>query len=40
MADFDALRSACDFLDGAAHRLPYLNAGAAPRSYRSSHWYG
>ena len=39
-AAFDGVRSACDFLEGAAHRLSYLNAGAAPSSYRSSHWYG
>ena len=36
---FDDVRSACCFLQGAAHRLPYLNSGGAPNCYRSSHWY-
>ena len=40
IAAFDGVRSACDVLQGAAHRLSYLNAGHAPSSYRSSHWYG
>ena len=39
-AAFDGVRSACGFLQGAAHRLSYLSAGAAPNCYRSSHWYG
>ena len=38
-AAFDGVRSACDFLQGAAHRLTYLNSGRAPKCYRSSHWY-
>ena len=37
---FDRVRSACRFLQGAAHRLTYLNSGIAPNCYRSSHWYG
>ena len=39
-AAFDGVRSACGFLQGAACRLSYLNAGTAPGCYRSSHWYG
>ena len=39
-AAFDGVRSACDVLQGAAHRLSYLNGGSAPTCYRSSHWYG
>ena len=39
-ASFEDVRSACDFLLGAGHMLPRLNAGRAPRCYRSSHWYG
>ena len=39
-AAFDGVRSACDVLQGAAHRLTYLNSGVAPNCYRSSHWYG
>ena len=37
---FGRVRSACDFLLGAAHRFPYLNAGEATQCYRSSRWYG
>ena len=37
---FGRVRSACDFLLGAAHRLPYLVEGKGPKCYRSSHWYG
>lgn len=37
---FDGVRSACDFLQGAAHRMTYLNDGRAPECYRSYHWYG
>lgn len=37
---FDGVRSACDFLQGAAHRMTYLNDGRAPGCYRSYHWYG
>ena len=37
---FDDVRSACDFLQGAAHRMTYLNDGRAPGCYRSYHWYG
>lgn len=37
---FSRVRSASDFLLGAAHRLAYLNGGRATRCYRSSHWYG
>ena len=37
---FSCVRSACTFLLGAAHRLPYLSDGGASRCYRSSHWYG
>ena len=37
---FGGVRSACDVLQGAAHRLTHLNSGMAPNCYRSSHWYG
>lgn len=37
---FDDVRSACDFLQGAAHRMTYLNDGRALGCYRSYHWYG
>ena len=37
---FDDVRSACGFLQGAAHRLAHLNSRAASKCYRSSHWYG
>ena len=40
VAAFDRVRSACDFLQGAAHKLNHLNSGRAPKCYRSSHWYG
>lgn len=40
MSAFESVRSACDFLLGAGHMLPQLNAGRATRCYRSSHWYG
>ena len=36
---FDGVRSACDCLQGAAHRRGHLNSGIAPMCYRSSHWY-
>jgi len=36
---FSRVRSASDFLLGAAHRLAYLNGGTAPECYRSAHWY-
>jgi len=36
---FASMAKACGFFDGAAHRLAYLNAGAAPSCYRSLHWY-
>ena len=40
IAAFAGVRSACDFLQGAAHRMTYLNDGRAPGCYRSYHWYG
>ena len=40
IAAFAGVRSACDFLQGAAHGMTYLNDGKAPRCYRSYHWYG
>lgn len=40
MDAFDGVRSACDFLQGAAHGMTYLNRGRAPGCYRSYHWYG
>lgn len=36
---FKSLRSSCDFLVGAAHRLDYLNTPPATGCYRSTHWY-
>ena len=36
---FEMVRSACGFLQGAAHRLSYLNSVRARQCYRSSHWY-
>lgn len=40
IAAFNGVRSACDFLQGAAHGMAYLNDGKAPGCYRSYHWYG
>ena len=37
---FCSLRSACNLLQGVAHRLNYLNCKEASDCYRSSHWYG
>lgn len=37
---FADLRGASDFLIGAAHRLPYLNAPEPANCYQSRHWYG
>ena len=37
---FNRVRSACKFLLGAAHRLPYLSEGNGSECYRSSRWYG
>lgn len=37
---FNRVRSACKFLLGAAHRLPYLSEGNGPNCFRSSRWYG
>ena len=39
MNAFTGLRSSCDFLVGAAHRLGFLNAMPAANCYRSTHWY-
>lgn len=36
---FTVLRSNCDFLVGAAHRLGFLNGDHAASCYRASHWY-
>ena len=36
---FTGLRSSCDFLVGAAHRLAYLNGEHAAGCYRAAHWY-
>lgn len=36
---FDDVRAGCGCLQGAAHRLSFLNSGRAPQCYRSSHWY-
>lgn len=36
---FTGLRSSCDFLVGAAHRLTYLNGDHAAGCYRAAHWY-
>lgn len=36
---FTGLRSSCDFLVGAAHRLAYLNGDHAAGCYRAAHWY-
>lgn len=36
---FTGLRSSCDFLVGAAHRLAYLNGAHAAGCYRAAHWY-
>ena len=36
---FTRLRSSCDFLVGAAHRLPFLSDAHAAGCYRGSHWY-
>ena len=40
IAAFAGVRSACDFLQGAAHGMTYLNDGRAAGCYRSYHWYG
>lgn len=37
---FSELRSASDFLVGAAHRLAYLNQQIPANCYQSRHWYG
>ena len=37
---FARVRSACDFMLGAAHRLAHLSAPRAAECYRSTHWYG
>lgn len=37
---FGRVRSACNFLQGAAHRFAFLGAGNARECYRSSRWYG
>lgn len=37
---FCSLRSACNMLQGVAHRLSYLSCEKASDCYRSSHWYG
>lgn len=36
---FSGLRKSCDFLVGAAHRLPHLNGPHAAGCYRAAHWY-
>lgn len=36
---FADLRAACDFFNGAAGRLTYLNQLPASHCYRSTHWY-
>ena len=36
---FANLRQTCNFLVGAAHRLPYLSDPHAANCYRASHWY-
>ena len=36
---FTGLRTSCDFLVGAAHRLAYLNDQHAAGCYRAAHWY-
>jgi hypothetical protein len=36
---FTGLRSNCDFLVGAGHRLAYLNGDHAAGCYRAGHWY-
>lgn len=36
---FAGLRSSCDFLVGAAHRLAYLSGDHAAGCYRAAHWY-
>lgn len=36
---FAKLRQSCDFLVGAAHRLPFLSGAHAAGCYRASHWY-
>jgi hypothetical protein len=36
---FRELRQSCDFFNGAAHRLAYLNGPSASQCYRSTHWY-
>lgn len=37
---FCSLQSACNMLQGVAHRLSYLNCKEASDCYRASHWYG
>jgi hypothetical protein len=36
---FVRVRTASDFMIGAAHRLAYLNSAPATSCYRSTHWY-
>ena len=36
---FKKIRTACDFMLGAAYKIPELNSETAARSYRSVHWY-
>lgn len=36
---FEQLKTACDFLIGAAHRMAFLNTERARSCYRSTHWY-
>lgn len=36
---FDRVRTACNFMQGAAHRFPNLSSGNAPECYRSWRWY-
>lgn len=36
---FGRIRSACDFMVGAAHRLSRLNSPSAAKCYRATHWY-
>jgi hypothetical protein len=39
LADFDELRSACDFFHGAVDQIDHLGVPEANRCYRSTHWY-
>lgn len=36
---FGSVRTACNFLIGAAHRLDFLRTEQAVNCYRSTHWY-